>query len=285
MKWYLMLDFVKLKLRTCKQHSSYYWPNIEEGDIEKFTIFNVFARAGNRNHRFDQSDLSSANRVVETLLTVRQRFLVGSYQYISDRLSYTTYSWRIRAIYEFHYEFGSIQIHLGDHIEIPGPILIALSSSKQTRVAMCKNNTSNPLEALSFPFYLKLEKTLTKRSVDLLLPRICFPCRNEIQGGRKERVSPRFTTMYCNLYTVTSKCLHVPLDYRKFPKYSDTQNICCDHSKIWTMWLYHRVMSPNDADGMANSVDPDQTAPLGAVWSGSALFALAYMSENLGSLR
>ena len=39
------------------------------------------------------------------------------------------------------------------------------------------------------------------------------------------------------------------------------------------MWLYHRVMSPNDADGMANSVDPDQTAPLGAVWSGSALFA------------
>ena len=29
------------------------------------------------------------------------------------------------------------------------------------------------------------------------------------------------------------------------------------------MWLYHRVMSPNDADGTANSVDPDQTAPLG----------------------
>ena len=44
-------------------------------------------------------------------------------------------------------------------------------------------------------------------------------------------------------------------------------------------------MSPNDADGMANSVDPDQTAPLGAVWSGSALFAQAYLSEDLGSLR
>ena len=44
-------------------------------------------------------------------------------------------------------------------------------------------------------------------------------------------------------------------------------------------------MSPNDADGMANSVDPDQTAPLGAVWSGSSLFAQAYLSENLGSLR
>ena len=48
--------------------------------------------------------------------------------------------------------------------------------------------------------------------------------------------------------------------YCKFPKYSDTQKICCNHSNIWTMWLYHRVMSPNDADGMANSVDPDQTA-------------------------
>ena len=27
------------------------------------------------------------------------------------------------------------------------------------------------------------------------------------------------------------------------------------------MQLYHRVMSPKDAEGMANSVDPDQTAP------------------------
>ena len=87
---------------------------------------------------------------------------------------------------------------------------------------------------------------------------------------------------------------HFPREFDrtlKFPKYSNTQNICCNHSKIWTMWLYHRVMSPNDADGIANSVDPDQTAPLGAVWfrgavwSGSALFAQAYLSKNLGSLR
>ena len=33
-------------------------------------------------------------------------------------------------------------------------------------------------------------------------------------------------------------------------------------------------MSPNDADGMANSVDP-----------GSALFAQTCLSENLGKLR
>ena len=44
-------------------------------------------------------------------------------------------------------------------------------------------------------------------------------------------------------------------------------------------------MSPNDADRMANSVDPEQTAPVEAVGSGSALFAQAYLSVNLGSLR
>ena len=48
-------------------------------------------------------------------------------------------------------------------------------------------------------------------------------------------------------------------------------------------------MSPKDADGMANSVDPDQIAPVGAqtfplgsVWSGSTLFAQTYLSKNLG---
>ena len=40
-------------------------------------------------------------------------------------------------------------------------------------------------------------------------------------------------------------------------------------------------MSPKDAGRMANSVDPDQTAPLGAIWSGSSLFAQAYLFENL----
>ena len=43
------------------------------------------------------------------------------------------------------------------------------------------------------------------------------------------------------------------------------------------MGLYNRVMSPDDADGMVNSV--------GAVWSGSALFAQTCLSENLGKLR
>ena len=32
---------------------------------------------------------------------------------------------------------------------------------------------------------------------------------------------------------------------------------------------------------MTNPVDPDQTAPSGAVWSGAALFAYAILSETL----
>ena len=44
-------------------------------------------------------------------------------------------------------------------------------------------------------------------------------------------------------------------------------------------------MHPRDAAGMANSVDPDQTAHLEAVWSVSTLFAQNCLSENLGPLR
>ena len=43
-------------------------------------------------------------------------------------------------------------------------------------------------------------------------------------------------------------------------------------------------MHPKDADGIANIVDPDPTAPLGAVWSGSASFAQTYLFGNLGPL-
>ena len=102
-------------------------------------------------------------------------------------------------------------------------------------------------------------------NIGIFLGLICFSCCFH---------QSIWTEEWCKFYV-----------YRKFPKYSDTKRICCNHSKIWTMWLYHRVMSQSDGDGMANSVDPDQTAPLGAVWSGSALFAQAYLSENLGSLR
>ena len=71
----------------------------------------------------------------------------------------------------------------------------------------------------------------------------------------------------------------------KFLKNSDTRKICCNQSKIRTVWLYNWEMCPKDVEGIANSVDSDQTAPLGPVWSGSTLFAQTYLYENLGTIR
>ena len=48
--------------------------------------------------------------------------------------------------------------------------------------------------------------------------------------------------------------------YRK-TKTLDTWKNDCNYSKIWLIWIFHRVMCINDVDGMANSVNPDQTVP------------------------
>ena len=40
-------------------------------------------------------------------------------------------------------------------------------------------------------------------------------------------------------------------------------------------------MLQKDLTGKANIVDPDQTAPMGAVWPGSALFAQICLSKYL----
>ena len=46
------------------------------------------------------------------------------------------------------------------------------------------------------------------------------------------------------------------------------------------VWFYNAKVHLKYAGRMANSVDPDQTAQR-AVWSGSALFAQAYLSQYL----
>ena len=45
--------------------------------------------------------------------------------------------------------------------------------------------------------------------------------------------------------------------YCKKTKNLDTRKICSNYPKGGTVWFYNRVMCPKDADGMANSVDPD----------------------------
>ena len=68
--------------------------------------------------------------------------------------------------------------------------------------------------------------------------------------------------------------------HRKVPKILDARKLYCNLPKIQTKRPNLKVFVKKNANGIANSEDPDQTAPLGAVWSGSALFAQTYLSEN-----
>ena len=63
--------------------------------------------------------------------------------------------------------------------------------------------------------------------------------------------------------------------YRKVPKFLDVRKLCCNLPKIQEKRPNLRVFCQKDANEIANSEDPDQTA----------LFAQTYLSENFGSLR
>ena len=53
--------------------------------------------------------------------------------------------------------------------------------------------------------------------------------------------------------------------FRKIPKISDTRTFAVITLKVEQDGVSLRVMHPKDVEGIANSVDPDQTPPLGAV--------------------
>ena len=55
------------------------------------------------------------------------------------------------------------------------------------------------------------------------------------------------------------------LIYRKVPKLWDATKLCCNLPKTQTKRPNLRVFRQKDANGIANSEDPDQTAPLEAV--------------------
>ena len=91
---------------------------------------------------------------------------------------------------------------------------------------------------------------------------------------RKAAVS--YQSRYRVAYSAT--CTQV---YRKVPKFLNARKFCCNLPKIQTKRPNHRVFSQNVANGIANSEDPDQTAPL----LSSALFAHTCMSKSFGSFR
>ena len=59
--------------------------------------------------------------------------------------------------------------------------------------------------------------------------------------------------------------LNIEYGYRKVPRFSDARKFSCNQSKIQTKRPNLRVFCQKDTNGIANSEDPDQTAPLGAV--------------------
>ena len=73
--------------------------------------------------------------------------------------------------------------------------------------------------------------------------------------------------------------------YRKNSKIWDTSNNCHNCLKNRKVWRNIALMHPKDANGMANSVEPDQTASSEAVWSWSALFAETYLSQYIEFVR
>ena len=57
-----------------------------------------------------------------------------------------------------------------------------------------------------------------------------------------------------------TKTLTAEVSYRKNSKIWDTSYNCHNYLKNRKVWCNIALMHPKDADGMANSVDPDQTA-------------------------
>ena len=55
------------------------------------------------------------------------------------------------------------------------------------------------------------------------------------------------------------------LVYHKDPKFSDSRRLCFNLPKIQTKRQNLLIFRLKDSNGIANSEDPDQTAPLGAV--------------------
>ena len=58
---------------------------------------------------------------------------------------------------------------------------------------------------------------------------------------------------------------HVKYLYLKVPKFSDARKFRCNIPKIQTKRPNLRVFRQKHANGIANSEDPDQTAPPGTV--------------------
>ena len=126
----------------------------------------------------------------------------------------------------------------------------------------------------------------------MLLPLIWTVSPRQFRWGAT-LLSPNIPSTYLSkalLYLpLTDVQWHCPRkqtgSYRKNSKIWDTSNNCHNCPKNRKVWCNISLMHPKVADGMANSVDPDQTASSEAVWSWSALFAETYLSQYIEFIR
>ena len=163
--------------------SSSHWPNVGVGDIEKMWKFNLLASALDPKSRQIRAQRGVPLR---HYLLCTKDFLWVVNKYISDRLSYTIYSCRNRAIYELRYNFGSIyfkvtSLHLtcvvkSSHLGFyPGKASVSCHSTvqkegtwsfdlavskreKEMRIYTSKHYYTNLMSAKEAPFYIKLRQ-------------------------------------------------------------------------------------------------------------------------------
>ena len=85
---------------------------------------------------------------------------------------------------------------------------------------------------------------------------------NIIYFNRESIIDTNITKTFhlCNIWSYNFH--YMIFIYRKIPKFSDTRKLCCNLPRIQEkrpdLWVFRQ----KDANGIANSGDPDQTAPL-----------------------
>ena len=67
------------------------------------------------------------------------------------------------------------------------------------------------------------------------------------------------------MYIYINKIKSYLQKYRKVPKFFDARKLCCNLPKIQEKRPNLLVFRQKDVNGITNSEDPDQTAPLEAV--------------------
>ena len=109
----------------------------------------------------------------------------------------------------------------------------------------------------------KGHKSISKENVAQSGEAVFVPCQTPQHGSRPS------TSATSSNFQVSSSSYESSAsgtgEYRKVPKFSEARKLHCNLPKLPTKRTNLRVFCRKGACGIANSEDPNQTAPLGAV--------------------